>query len=139
VTWRRGTAIAGALLALLAIAGCGLGPGADVGEVGLTVTRDFGAAPLLTRRVGEVSESGTVMRVLEGDADVHTRYGGGFVQAIDGVAEARRGGRPYDWFYFVDGVEPPVGATEYQLRGGDQIWWDYRDWTASEQVPAVGA
>jgi hypothetical protein len=134
----RGTAVATALLlAALAAAGCGLGPGAEVGGVELTVTRDFGATPLLQRQVGEVNESDTVMRVLEGSAEIATRYGGGFVQSIDGVEEAQRGGRPYDWFFFVDGVESPVGAADYPLVGDERIWWDYRDWAATSHVPAV--
>ena len=77
------------LLAALAAAGCGLGPGEDVGSVELTVTRDFGAEPLLGKRV-EASESDTVMRVLEGAAKIATRYGGGFVQSIDGLAGGER-------------------------------------------------
>jgi len=133
----RGTAVAVALLlAALAAAGCGLGPGEDVGSVELTVTRDFGSEPMLAESV-EANESDTVMRVLEGEAEISTRYGGGFVQAIDGVEAERSGGRSYDWFFFVDGVESPIGAAEYDLRGGERIWWDYRDWTAVNHVPAV--
>ena len=87
MTGRRGTAVATALLlAALAAAGCGLGPGADVGDVGLTVTREFGAVPVLDRSLA-AKESDTVMRLLEGEAEVSTRYGGGFVH-VD-----RRGGR----------------------------------------------
>jgi hypothetical protein len=137
VTGSRGTAVATALLlAALAAAGCGLGPGADVGRVELTVTREFGATPMLERSV-EATESDTVMRVLEGNAEISTRYGGGFVQSIDGVEEAQRGGDPYDWFFYVDGVESPVGAADYALEGGERIWWDYRDWVATNHVPAV--
>jgi hypothetical protein len=133
----RGTAVATALLlAALAAAGCGLGPGAGIGAVGLTVTREFGAVPVLERSV-EASESDTAMRVLEGSAEISTRYGGGYVQSIDGVEEAQRGGRPYDWFFFVDGVESPIGAADYALEGGERIWWDYRDWSATNHVPAV--
>jgi hypothetical protein len=133
----RGTAVATALLlAALAAAGCGLGPGAGVGSVELTVTRDFGAAPMLERSP-EASESDTVMRVLEGSAEISTRYGGGYVQSIEGVEEGQSGGRPYDWFFFVDGVESPIGAAEYALEGGERIWWDYRDWAATTNVPAV--
>ncbi|HEX3735533.1 MAG TPA: DUF4430 domain-containing protein [Solirubrobacterales bacterium] len=135
---RRGTAVATALLlAALAAAGCGLGPGADVGGVELTVTREFGATPMLRRQVGDVTQSGTVMRVLEGNAKITTRYGGGFVQSIEGIEEAQRGGHPYDWFYFVDGIEAPIGAADNPLRGGERIWWDYRDWAATNHVPAV--
>ncbi|HEY6729559.1 MAG TPA: DUF4430 domain-containing protein, partial [Solirubrobacterales bacterium] len=135
--FRRGTAVATALLgAALATAGCGLGPGAEVGDVELTVTREFGAVPVLDRPV-EANESDTVMRALEGKAEIETRYGGGFVHAIDGVAEGERGGDPYDWFFYVDGVESEVGAAEYELEGGERIWWDYRDWSATNHVPAV--
>ncbi|HYJ21820.1 MAG TPA: DUF4430 domain-containing protein [Solirubrobacterales bacterium] len=133
----RGTAVATALLlAALAAAGCGLGPGADVGDVELTVTRDFGATPMLQHEV-EANESDTVMRLLEGAAAISTRYGGGYVRSIDGLEEGRRGGRPYDWFFFVDGVESPIGAADYALRGNERIWWDYRDWQATNHVPAV--
>jgi hypothetical protein len=137
VTRRRGTAVATALLcAALAIAGCGLGAGASVGEVELAVTREYGAVPMLDRTV-EASESDTVMRVLEGSAEISTRYGGGFVHTIDGVEEAESGGHPHDWFFYVDGVESAVGAAEYPLEGGERIWWDYRDWLATNHVPAV--
>lgn len=137
MTLRRGTAVVGALLvAALAAAGCGLGPGADVGSVQLTVTREYGAVPMLETSVG-AKESDTVMRLLEGQAEVATRYGGGYVHSIDGVAEAQRGGDPYDWFFYVDGVESPVGAAEVDVHGGERIWWDYRDWAATNHVPAV--
>jgi hypothetical protein len=133
----RSTAIAAALLlAALVVAGCGLGPGKDVGSVDLTVTREFGAEPVLEDAV-EANESDTVMRVLEGSAAIETRYGGGYVKSIEGVAETKRGGDPYDWFFFVDGVESPVGAAEYPLRGNERIWWDFRDWKATNHVPAV--
>lgn len=124
------------LLAALAAAGCGLGPGADVGSVQLTVTREYGAVPVLERSVG-AKESDTVMRLLEGEADITTRYGGGYVKSINGVAEAERGGDPYDWFFYVDGVESPVGAADVDVQGGERIWWDYRDWAATNHVPAV--
>ena len=37
----------------------------------------------------------------------------------------------------MNGVESPVGAAAYSLHGGEAIWWDYRDWSAAMQVPAV--
>ncbi|HSS32066.1 MAG TPA: DUF4430 domain-containing protein [Solirubrobacterales bacterium] len=135
---RRSTAVAAALLlAALAAAGCGLGPGADVADVELTVTHEFGSEAVLEAKVGGVSESDTVMRVLEGEAEIGTRYGGGFVQSIDGVEAEQGGGRSHDWFFFVNGVESPIGAAEFELEGGERIWWDYRDWTAASRVPAV--
>jgi hypothetical protein len=130
-------AVVSALLcAALATAGCGLGPGADVGAVEVTVTREFGAVPVLDASVG-ANESDSVMRVLEGEAEVQTRYGGGFVHSIDGVAEGSRDGDPYDWFFYVDGVESQVGAAEHDLEGGERVWWDYRNWGTTNHVPAA--
>ncbi len=136
---RRGTAVAIALLlgAALVAAGCGLGPGDKVGSVDLAVTREFGAVKV-TESSGEANESDTVMRFLEGEVDeLETRYGGGYVKSINGIEETERGGHPYDWFFYVNGVESPVGAAEVSLEGGERIWWDMHDWSASAHAPAV--
>lgn len=138
MTLRRGTAVAIALLAAsLAAAGCGLGPGKQLGGAELTVTRDYGSVPMLRRAVGDLTESDTVMRVLEREAKISTRYGGRFVQSIEGVEAEEGFSRSLDWFYYVNGVEAGVGAADYRLRGGNSIWWDYRDWGAAVGVPAV--
>lgn len=134
----RRPAVAIALLtAALAAAGCGLGAGADVGEVSVTVTRGYGRQSVVPTMADRASESDTVMRLLDRHADVSTRYGGGFVQSIDGTSEDVRDGRRYDWFFYVNGVESPIGAADFTLRGGESVWWDYRDWSAASRVPAV--
>jgi hypothetical protein len=136
---RRGAAVAVASLLLgvaLAAAGCGLGPGSKVGSVDLTVTRDFGATKV-TEASGEANESDTVMRFLEKEAEIQTRYGGGYVKSIDGLEESERDGHPYDWFFWVNGVISPTGAAEVPLEGGEKIWWDIHNWGASEGSPAV--
>lgn len=134
-----GTAVAIALLffAALAAAGCGLGAGSELGAVELTVTRDYGTVPMLHRSLGDLNESDTVIRALEGSADISTRYGGGFVQSIDGLEAQESVDRSLDWFFYVDGVEATVGAADYALHGGESIWWDYRDWSGAMRVPAV--
>jgi hypothetical protein len=107
-----------------------------VGSVDLTVTRDFGATKLVEGS-GEANESDTVMRFLEGETEIETRYGGGYVKSIDGLEESNRGGHPYDWFFWVNGVISPTGAAEVPLEGGEKIWWDIHNWAASEGAPAV--
>jgi hypothetical protein len=77
------------------------------------------------------------MRLLQRDFEVETRYGGNFVQEIDGVAGGREGGRRVDWFYYVNGIESGVGAAERRVEPGDRIWWDHHDWSATMRVPAV--
>jgi hypothetical protein len=135
---RRGTAVTIALLlgAALVTAGCGLGAGKKVGTVDLTVTREFGAVKV-NESSGEANESDTVMRFLEGEAEIETRYGGGYVKSIEGLEETSRGGRPYDWFFYLNGVESPIGAAEASLRGGERIWWDLHDWSVTDHIPAV--
>ena len=136
---RRALAAVSVLAVLAAAAsGCGLGPGEETASEGsLTVTRDFGAEPIGRHSVAGVSESDTVMRLLRRDFEVETRYGGNFVQEIDGVAGGREGGRRVDWFFYVNGIESGVGAGERRVEPGDRIWWDHHDWGATMRVPAV--
>jgi hypothetical protein len=127
-----------ALLLCLLVAGCGFGEGATRGDVTLTVTRDFGAERL-HEGIGEetAQEGDTVMRLLEENYDVETRYGGGFVQEVDGIAGGRESGRRADWFYYVNGIEAPVGAAERRVTAGERVWWDHHRWQTAQRVPAV--
>ncbi|UJA19836.1 DUF4430 domain-containing protein [Thermoleophilia bacterium SCSIO 60948] len=127
------------LLGCVAVAGCGLGPGeSSEGEADLVVTRDYGAERIAETTVTDPTESDTVMRVLDSAAEITTRYGGGFVQSIGGIeGSAEVEGRTLDWFFYVDGIESPVGATDVPVEPGDRVWWDYRDWTDAQRVPAV--
>lgn len=134
---RNAVAVTAGLVLAVAVAACGIGPGEDVGGVELTITRDYGATSSLQETVSDVRESDTVMRVLDRSADIDTRYGGKFVQSIDGTAGGQEGGRPHDWFFYVNGVESETGASDYSVAGGDRIWWDYRDWGSAQAVPAV--
>ena len=81
------------------------------GTATLTVTRDYGTEPMVEASVEDPAESETVLRMLDREADITTRYGGGFVQSIEGVAGevSRRGGR-FDWFFYVNGIESPGRA-----------------------------
>jgi hypothetical protein len=126
--------MAGAVAAAIALAGCGLGAGKGTGGVTLTVTRGFGAV-----RVGAVTQthvpgSETVIRMLERSFRVTTRYGGGFVESIDGLSgtASRR-----DWFYYVNGLQAPLSAAGTAVHRGDRIWWDLHDWSATDSIPAV--
>ncbi len=103
----------------------------------MTVSRDYGNDLMLEMSIDGVSESDTVMRVLDRSATVTTRFGGGFVQSIDGVSGGTSGGRAVDWFFYVNGVESGRGGADFRLRGGESIWWDHRDWVAASRVPAV--
>jgi hypothetical protein len=134
----RGLVAAVALLGVTAAAGCGLGAGPkSAGDASLTVTRDYGATQLRSANARDPVASETVMRFLDRNADITTRYGGRFVQSIDGLAGGSGGSRRRDWFFYVNGLWSSVGAADVRVHGGDRIWWDYRDWTEAMRVPAV--
>jgi hypothetical protein len=125
------------LAAAAALTGCGLGAGATPGGVQLLITREFGARTLRSLRTPAVHGQETAMSLLLRNATVGTRYGGGFVQSIDGRHGGYEGGEPVDWFYYVNGVEASKGAADVDLHRGDRVWWDLHDWNQTDYIPAV--
>jgi hypothetical protein len=130
-------ALATLAVASLALAGCGLGAGKAPSGVQLLVTQDFGSQFLHRNGALTVRGQETVMSMLMRNYRVSTRFGGGFVQTIDGVAGGQAAGQPVDWFYYVNGVEAGKGAAETNVHPGDHIWWDRHDWSQTEHIPAV--
>lgn len=125
------------LLAGLALAGCGLGPGEDTGDATLWVTRDYGTELIIDRSDMPVNESSNAMRLLDETTDLNTTYGGEFVQGVDGLEGGREDGRSFDWFFAVNGIMAERGSAQFTVTGGDTVWWDYRDWTDAMEVGAV--
>jgi Domain of unknown function (DUF4430) len=124
-------------MALMLLSGCGLGPGPTPGGVRLAVTENFGAHTLSSSSAPRVNGQETVMSLLQRNAQVATRFGGGFVESIDGHSGGTQGGEPVDWFYYVNGVEAPKGAAETNVNSGQRIWWDLHSWGQTDSVPAV--
>lgn len=95
----------------------------------LEITRDHGTVPL--KRTNATAQAGdSVLDVLMRHAEVETGYGGGFVEAIDGLAS----GYPdeqVDWFFEVNGITAQVGAADVDVKAGDHIHWDFRAWGAA--------
>jgi hypothetical protein len=83
----------------------------------------------------KVTAGQTLLRALRSRAKVGTRYGGRYVQSIDGV-EGSLSGR-HDWFWFVNGLGGDRSAAEYRLHPGDVAWWDYRDWGDDADIAVV--
>ena len=133
MTWRV-VATASAIAAAVALAGCGLGAGKGTSDVALRVTRDFGTVSIGSASEPHVPGSQTVMRLLERSFHVTTRFGGGFVESINGHAgtSSRR-----DWFYYVNGLQASLGAAGTGVHKGDRIWWDLHDWSATNSIAAV--
>ncbi len=120
-----------ALVVLVLLAGCG-GAGGEEGSATLWVTRDRGAEVLVDVKV---DAGQTLMRALAGEVELETRYGGRYVQSIEGLAGSLD--RQRDWFWFVNGYEGDRSATAYRLRDGDVAWLDYREWEREGEARVV--
>jgi Domain of unknown function (DUF4430) len=134
----RRIVLAASVLGLIAIgaAACSVA-GSQKGAAQLLVTRDFGTQRMVAATEDPIESGETAMRILMRNARVKTRYGGRFVNAVNGISSASGGGRRRDWFYYVNGIEADVGAAEHKVTGGERVWWDYHDWTDVMRVPAV--
>ena len=121
-----------ALAALVLLAGCGFGAGEEEGTATLWVTRDRGAEVLLDV---EVDAGQSLMRALSSKVELETRYGGRYIQSIDGLAGSLDDRR--DWFWFVNGYEGDRSAAAYRLRDGDVAWLDYRGWEREGEARVV--
>jgi Domain of unknown function (DUF4430) len=118
-------------LVVLVLAGWG-GAGEEEGTARLWVTRDRGATVLLD---AEVPAGQTLMRALASEVEIETRYGGRYLQSLDGLEGSLE--RQRDWFWFVNGYEGDRSAAEYRLRDGDVGWWDYRGWEREGEARVV--
>ena len=110
-------------------------------KVNLIVTRDYGHKKIFAKNVGLVRDE-VGMEVLFRNLDIQTAYGGGFVNAINGLESqytffTGKDRKKLDWFYWVNGILAPVGIAEYRPQPGDVIWWDYHDWSMTMFIPAV--
>ena len=76
-----------------------------------------------------------MLQALDREADVSTRYGGRYVQSVDGLEGSLSKRR--DWFWFVNGIEGDRSGGDYELRDGDIAWWDYRSWKGEMRQPVV--
>jgi len=122
------------LIACLGLAGCGFGEGeARDGGAELRVTRDFGREQLAANSVETIREDETHMRLLQSEHDVETRFGGKFVEEIDGLA----GSGTSDWSYYVNGIWMDRGAADRELEPHDVVQWDFHDWSVSHRIPAI--
>jgi hypothetical protein len=129
------------LLLTTILAGCPSQPpasGSQPAVVTVVVTRDFGKELILAQEI-ELEEGTDAMTALQAVAEVETKYGGGFVEAIEagGVKYSSDANSHLDWLYYINGMSLNIGAKEYILRDGDAEHWDFRDWRYRPMIPAI--
>lgn len=106
--------------------------------VRVAATRNFGQELMFDETL-EVSPDTSAMMALTEVAEVETAYGGGFVNAINGVRSGYAGSQKAktDWFFYINGIQSNVGALDYKLHNGDVQHWDFHDWSFRHFIPAI--
>ncbi len=113
-------------------------PGTGYGEIKVIIYEKFGGEEVLDT-VYRLLGGECAMDALRSVADVETSYGGGFVNAINGIGSGYRGSQSTkgDWFYYINGISANTGAADYILHEGDVVRWDYHEWSYQTFIPAI--
>ena len=111
---------------------------ADEDHVRVVVTVGFGAETLVDEVV-PLLQGMTALDALQQVAETKTAYGGGFVEAINGIgSEGTQSGKGrQDWFYYMNGFLARSSSAGYVLRPRDVEQWDYHGWAAGQTVSAT--
>ena len=125
-----------AFLLAIVLSGCHPQPSGKI-AVKVIVSQNFGNK-LVLDELARISDSANALDALQKVATVETKYGGGFVEAINGIrsqySENKVNG---DWFFYVNGISANVGGLSYKLCNGDIEHWDFHDWSLRAFVPAI--
>lgn len=109
------------------------------GVLAETADVEFYISENMTRQLAQrrvVAEQGSsVGSLLRREFPIASTYGGGFITQISGHPASPVYG--CDWFYYVNGVMAPVGASAYKPNVGDHVWWDYHCWRKAGTIAAV--
>ena len=142
MNWNRSLVlIATFLLVTATLCTCSVQPSekeADVITVRVVATQNFGQELMFDETL-EVLPGTSAMSALMKVAEVETVYGGGFVNAINGVRSGFTGSQSMkmDWFIYVNGIRSNTGALDYKLRDGDTQHWDFHNWSFHHFIPAI--
>ena len=97
----------------------------------MIISLNFGEKEFLKK---VVSPGESVLDGLKSIANVSTAYGGKFVTGINNITSDPENHR--DWFYYVNGILANVGASDYIIKKGDVVRWDYHSWDKLSFVSA---
>jgi len=126
------------LLLATALSSCGPQPAGTEITIRVVATKNFGQELMFDETL-RLLPGTSAMEALKQVAEVEAAYGGGFVNAINGVRSqyTGSGSAKEDWFFCVNGISANVGALDYTLYNGDVEHWDYHRWSFRMFTPAV--
>jgi len=115
-----------------------LAPTGHSSPVRVVVTGDFGKE-IFAEEIVVIGENTTALDALKQVAEVETKYGGGFVNDINGISSEYEGAdqNKKDWFFYINGMLANIGAGQYILQDGDIEHWDFHDWSFRPFVPSI--
>lgn len=133
----RGAAALALMALTITVAGCSrksdaAAPSSGEASARIVATADFGATSLLD---SPVSVGNSVIDGLRSVTAVETAYGGGFVASM--LGRGIETSPPADWFFYINGIESPVGGAQVTLGHGDVAWWDHHGWSGAMSIRGV--
>jgi len=140
--WNKLLVLVTALLLVMAALSACSSPSSEkeagVITVRVMATQNFGQELMFDETL-EVPPGTSAMSALMKVAKVETAYGGGFVNAINGVRSGFAGSQSMktDWFIYINGIQSNTGALDYKLHDGDIQHWDFHDWSFHHFIPAI--
>ena len=109
----------------------------DFFSVKILATENYGGPTIFSEEV-EISRGASAWDVLKKVSDVTNNYGGGFVESINSIKSEYSGsGKKNDWFYYINGMLSPIGASQYIVHPGDVERWDFHDWSSDRTTTAI--
>jgi hypothetical protein len=112
--------------AAVLLAGCGGAVGSEKGSVSVSVTRDFGAEPVVSSPPVGIEGTTPLADVLDRVTD--SLEGSRAITSVDGVDGA--------WRLWINGVRV-ANAQKAKVRSGDRVWLDLPGAGVTASVPAV--
>lgn len=81
---------------------------------------------VLEEKVINIKKDAILMDVMQENFDLETDDKATFIIGIDGLKA--KDGENKAWMYDVNGKEALIGASEYKLKDGDKVEFDFRKW-----------
>ncbi len=109
------------------------------GNIDIIISKDFANEKIESASLKHIKNY-SVMDYMQENFQIETAYGGGFVNAINGIKSGftdKKKKEKLDWFYYINGRLADIGCDDYFPLPNDVVIWDYHSWEYSNYVSNI--